>query len=272
MLALDLDGTVLTSDKHVTAKTREALVNAAAAGIELVVVTGRPLSGLPEDIVDIPQIRYAITSNGAVITDIRSNETLRSCLIPHDITVAILTELMKHDLIYSIFSDGIGYCPEPVYNILIDKFTGKPLESYVRKSRRPSKDLCRLILSESTETENIWVVCKNTEDPVSIKKYVEERWELNAVNTAPYDVEIGAIGADKGTAVTYLYEKLGLSKENVLAIGDNMNDIGMLQAAGTAVVMGNASEDMKKKGHIIADTNDNDGVAKIIETILTDCK
>ncbi|MBR3360975.1 MAG: HAD hydrolase family protein, partial [Lachnospiraceae bacterium] len=77
LLALDLDGTVLTDEKHVTERMAAALHAAVSAELITVYVTGRPLTGIPDELMAIPHIRYAITSNGAVTTDLQSGERLR---------------------------------------------------------------------------------------------------------------------------------------------------------------------------------------------------
>ena len=110
LLALDLDGTVLTNDKRLTDRTRNALLQAHQAGLEVVIVTGRPLKGLPDELESFPGIRYAITSNGAVTTDLQTGELLRGSFLNHD-AAADITCIPVHDkIIYNVFINGCGYC------------------------------------------------------------------------------------------------------------------------------------------------------------------
>lgn len=267
MIAIDLDGTLLTTDKRVTERTRQALTRAAEAGLEPVVVTGRPVSGLPAELDDLPGIRYAITSNGSVTTDLRTGKVLRSRLIPSDTAAQIIRIPDRESWLYSVFIDGIGYCTEYVYRVLWEHLSGTALEEYVRRSRRMTDHLLQE-LSDSEGAENIWIVCGSPDEASSLSDLIQSRWKLQTFRTAPNDVEIGAPGADKGTALEHLYTLLGLERDDVYAIGDNHNDLSMLHAAGTAIAMGNASEDIRRSADMVADTNDHDGVAKVIESML----
>ena len=97
---------------------------------------------------------------------------------------------------------------------------------------------------------------------------INSRWKVQTVLTALRDVEVGSMRADKGAAVAELAAQLGIQKEEILAIGDNDNDLSMFRAAGTKVVMGNAPAYIRSRAHFVADTNEQDGAAKIMESIL----
>ena len=94
-----------------------------------------------------------------------------------------------------------------------------------------------------------------------------QEFGVNTVLTAPTDVEVGSPLADKGQALTALANKLGISRRQILAIGDNDNDLGMLRAAGTAVAMGNATESVKAMADFTAPSNNEDGVASVLEAL-----
>ena len=264
LLALDLDGTILTSDKQVTPRTRHALSSAMEAGVEVVLVTGRPMGGLPRELLDIPGIRYAITSNGAVSTDLMTQQILRSALIPSETALEIVPLPRERDLFFDVFLNGLGYSDTAVYQREVAQFAGTPIESYIRASRRGTDDLPELI-SSSAGAENIWIRCRNREERDQLHSLVRERWQLVTTLTAITDVEIGAPGADKGQALTELADRLKISQQEFLAIGDNENDLGMLRAAGTAVAMGNSTEIVKALANHVTDSNDRDGAAAAIE-------
>ena len=266
LIALDLDGTLLTTQKRITDRTKKALEGAFAAGLEPVVVTGRPLSGLPEELEEIPQIRYAITSNGAVTTDLHTGTAFRSRLIQPSIAEKIVPVPEEAGWIYSVFINGIGYCNPATYGHLRKFFAGTVLDTYVQRSRRRADDMESLIRA-SAGVENIWIVCNNPEQAASLGDQIQKQWDLQIFRTAPNDIEAGALGADKGAALKDLYQFLKIKRENVFAIGDNHNDLTMLQTAGTAIAMGNATEEIRRIAHQITDTNDEDGVAKVLETL-----
>ena len=268
MLALDLDGTLLTNDKRLTVRTKEALLAAADAGIIPVIVTGRPLSGLPEAVRELSCVRYVITSNGAATKDLASGSTLRSACLDSDMAAGIVRIPMERGLIHCAFIDGAGYCEPEFMSIQRDLYRGTPLEEYVRKSRRVTEDIDALIRSHPEGVENIWCIAADQAERDEIARIINGRWKVKTVLTALRDVEVGSVEADKGAAVTELASRSGIHKEEILAIGDNDNDLAMFHAAGTAVAMGNAPEYVRKQTTYVTDTNEQEGAAKVIEAIL----
>ena len=269
MLALDLDGTLLTNDKCLTVRTREALLAAAGAGIIPVIVTGRPLSGLPEEISALSCTRYVITSNGAVTKDLESGNTLRSACLNSSVAAEITRIPMERGLIHCAFIDGTGYCEPEYMRIQRAFYRGTPLEEYVRKSRRATEDIDALIRSHPEGVENVWCIAADQAERDEIARIINGRWQVQTVLTALRDVEVGSMDADKGAAVTELAAQLGIHREEILAIGDNDNDLAMFRAAGMTAAMGNAPEYVKKGTSMITDTNEQDGAAKVIERVLS---
>lgn len=109
LAGIDLDGTLLRNDKTISSFTAEAMINAARRGICLVPVTGRPLSGIPQCVLQLGVCDYAVTTNGAVITDLRTSECVYSAPITHSKTVLIMKELDEAGISYEAFADGFGY-------------------------------------------------------------------------------------------------------------------------------------------------------------------
>ena len=101
-----------------------------------------------------------------------------------------------------------------------------------------------------------------------MNQLIHSRWKVQTVLTAVTDVEVGSLQADKGLALEELSVRLGVLKEEILAIGDNENDLGMLRSSGITVAMGNSTDSVKKMAMILTDTNEEDGAAKVIEEIL----
>lgn len=267
LVALDLDGTVLTDSKHITARTQEALIHAHQAGMEIVIVTGRPLRGLPDELESFPGIRYAITSNGAVTTDLQTGELLRGAFISCSAAKDITRIPIQAKIIYDVFINGCGYCDPAAFQCLVSRFSGTPLESYVRKSRAQTDDIFRLMEETEYGIENIWMMANDRQQRDQINQQILEKWNVRTVLTADRDVEIGAITADKGIALSELASALHINRDEILAIGDNENDLGMLHAAGTAIAMGNSTPSVKQMADLVTDSNEAEGVAKVIELI-----
>ena len=295
LIALDLDGTVLTDEKTITPRTAAAIAAAAERGLEVVPVTGRPLSGLPEDLLRIPGIRYIIASNGAitakinklpgaetrisaaafedfgksaVCTAVTEYRSLRSEYLDPKDAKAIARLCLERGLTFNIFIDGIGYALPDSCARLIERFTGTPLDDYVRKSRRVTESIPALLRRKGRRVENIWIKTKDQAERDEINSLIR-KYTVNTVLTAPTDIEVGSLLADKGRALTALAEHLGIQRSQILAIGDNDNDLGMLRAAGTAVAMGNATPAVKAMADLATASNQEDGVAEVLEKLLS---
>ncbi|MBQ3404981.1 MAG: HAD family phosphatase [Oscillospiraceae bacterium] len=265
LLALDLDGTLLTDEKQLTPRGAESVHRAVESGITVALVTGRPLSGIPEPVMALPGIRYVITSNGAITTDLQSGKKLRTACIDRAAAREIARIPMERDLVHSAFIDGAGYCEPHYFELQWQFFAGKPQESYIRASRRRTDDLISLMDGSEAGVENIWFITRSRSERNELAEMINSRWDVKTVLTTPTDVEVGDPGADKGLALRELSESLGIDRNGIVAIGDNDNDLGMLKAAGTAVAMGNALKRVKEIADIITDSNDEDGAAKVIE-------
>ena len=268
LLALDLDGTILTDEKHVTERMGKALRAAVGEGMITVYVTGRPLTGIPDELMVIPHIRYAITSNGAVTTDLETQERLRGAYLNDEDAKEIARIPMERNLIHSVFVDGIGYCEQDYFKDQWALYMGTKHEMYIRKSRRGTDSIDELIDQSDVGVENIWFMSHSKEERDELDALIHSRWQVQTVLTAVTDVEIGSVQADKGLALEDLASRLGIVKEEILAIGDNENDLGMLRSSGITVAMGNATDSVKTMAMVLTDTNEEDGAAKVIEEIL----
>ena len=268
LLALDLDGTLLTNSKQITERTRCALLTAADAGMQIALVTGRPYSGLPEELLAIPQIRYAITSNGAVSIDLAAGKKLRTALMPGDIVPEIIKYPQENGLIYNVFLDGIGYCDPQSFERLTGFFAGTVLEDYVHRSRRSTEDIMECVQAHPEGVENIWIMARDQAERNALAQMLPPGRHLQTFFTADKDLEISDRLAGKGLSLEELASSLGIAKEEILAFGDNENDLVMFHSAGTSVAMGNASEAVRSQADLVTDTNEHDGVALILEQFL----
>ena len=115
LIALDLDGTLLNSDKELTERTRRALEAAAEAGIEIVPATGRFYRGMPRVVRELPFVRYVITINGAEVLDLSSGERIYSAEIPAEEAVTFFAGLDSLPVIYDCYMDGWGYMTRALY-------------------------------------------------------------------------------------------------------------------------------------------------------------
>lgn len=265
LIGLDLDGTVLTNQKQITEKTIKAISSAIDQGIIVVPVTGRPKDGLPEEFLAIPGIRYAITSNGATTYDLNTNNILFENHLPASNCLDILERLSHYDIIIEVFWKGLGYIEPHSLNQLFSLFQGKPIYSYLEKTRRSVENLIHFISNDNKNMEGISIMTKSLADKLTIMDLLNEMSDIHMVSLSTTDLEINHITCDKGTALISLGEKLGISKKSIMACGDGGNDIGLLQSVGFSVAMGNADNHLKEISSYITKTNEENGVAYAIE-------
>lgn len=268
-IALDLDRTTLNSDGYMSQANRDALEAAIDAGIHIVVASGRSLDSLPEDILSIEGIRYAITSNGAAVYDIRSGECLRQYKLTADSVRAILRYTEKEEVSFEAFINGKPYA-EARYVSDPVRFGAAPRAiSYIQRTRTPVEDMKKFILDHSSELESIDVVVKGEELKErlwkTLKNYVADVYITSSV---PQLLEISYRESGKDSGAKFLLDRLGLKREELAAFGDGDNDAGLLAFAGAGFAVANASEACRKAADQIVPSNDADGVAQGIRMIL----
>ena len=265
MIGMDLDGTLLTSEKKLLPYTREVLRKAIDQGIVVLVATGRPYTGIPEELREFPGMRYALTSNGARIVDTWTKEVLIEQLFPIQSARKALEITDKYDTLLEVYFDGQGYVDEKLY-AQVERFHHNPfMWEYFRTTRKPVPSLEELIKSKNKDMDKIQILFSSMEDRKTAWEELSKYDEFEMVNSLGYNIEINAAGVNKGVGLIRLGEMLGIRKEEIMACGDSDNDIAMLQEAGFGVATANAIDDVKAVADYITGTNDEEGVARAIE-------
>ena len=265
MIGMDLDGTLLTSEKKLLPYTREVLRKAVDQGIVVLVATGRPYTGIPEELREFPGMRYALTSNGARIVDTWTKEVLIEQLFPIQSARKALEITDKYDTLLEVYFDGQGYVDEKLY-AQVERFHHNPfMWEYFRTTRKPVPSLEELIKSKNKDMDKIQILFSSMEDRKTAWEELSKYDEFEMVNSLGYNIEINAAGVNKGVGLIRLGEMLGIRKEEIMACGDSDNDIAMLQEAGFGVATANAIDDVKAVADYITGTNDEEGVARAIE-------
>lgn len=264
MIGLDLDGTLLTSDKKLLPFTRQVLTEAIERGIQVLMATGRPYTGIPEELRKLPGIRYALTSNGARILDTQTGKALIEHLLPLESAKKALEILQKYDTLQEVYFEGQGYAEAEKLDRISRYHHNPHMWEYVRSSRKPVDSLPELIAREGRDMDKVQALFADMGELAQAWKELERCEELVLVSSLGYNIEINAAGVDKGIGLMELGELLGFCPEEIMACGDGDNDIQMLERAGIGVAMGNAEEKVKAAADYITETNDEEGAAKAI--------
>ena len=265
MIGLDLDGTLLTTEKTMTTYTRDVLEKALAEGIEVLVSTGRSITAVPKDILAIPGMKYAVTSNGARVLNIVTGEVLHESMISVGKAEKILKILEKYDVIAEIFIDGVSYAGREVLKRAYEFFENPNMAKYLIDTRVPVENVIEKLHEANMPVDKVHIIFCDLEEKKAAYEELRQISGLEIASAYGNNLEVNREGTDKGKGLFQLGESLGICREEIMACGDGMNDYEMLKAVGFAVAMENGHPQVKEIADYITESNDEDGVAKAIE-------
>lgn len=269
LIALDLDGTALKDGGWLSDVTRKAISDAVLAGFLVVPTTGRTLTEIPDEILAIPGIRFAIVSNGASIMDLENDEEIYSDLIPLDSAKILFDLLYAQNVAFQAYSEGVSFCDERFMAEVVSYFGGRDKNYYWLAERiRFVKNLPAYFEKAKRHIEKITVNRLIGEDRIMIEQALAEISTLVTTSSDPRNMEINSATANKGSALLELSRGLGILPEHVMAIGDGNNDIEMLSVAGFSVAMGNAEPVVKQVASYVTVSNNDDGVVVVFRKFL----
>ena len=271
IIALDLDGTLLDSQKRLSDGNRAALEEAAAKGVLIVPTTGRFFGMMPQAIRDLPFVRYAITINGAQVYDRETGTAIVREEIPLDMALDIMRLLDGYDVIYDCYRSNWGWMTESLQNKAEDYATDAHYVKMVREFRNAVPELKAYLESTASEgdVQKVMLFARNTPGSEAVTKAiteaVRERFpQIKATSSTWNNLELNIETAHKGNSLRRFAEHLGYALDNCMAIGDGMNDLSMIEAAGLGVAMSNAHPLVIAAADHVTASNDEDGVAKAI--------
>lgn len=261
LIAIDLDGTLLNDHKEVTPKVKETLSRAKAQGIKVVICTGRPLIGALEylSILGLEEEGdYCITYNGALVQSSHDGKAIVHHTLNFEDFLAIeklSREVGVHchtidmNAVYTANKDIGRYTVRECY------LTGMPLQYCAVEDMDQNMEIGKMMMIDEPDILDAGIA----QLPASFfEKYT-------VLKSEPFYLEILNKGASKGNAVAGLAEYLKIPRENVMAIGDNENDLDMIEYAGMGVAMDNAVPKVKAVADYITKSNTEDGVAYVVE-------
>lgn len=265
MIGLDMDGTLLTTEKKLTAYTKAVLRKALEQGIEIVLSTGRAITGIPKELLEMPGMKYAVTINGARILDLRKNKVIYENTLSIETALKLLDIIGEYDAIQEAFINSVCYSSKDKLSHANDYFVHPSIAEYIVKSRTPVENVRATVIEKNSSVDKVNGQFRNAEDKKSSYELLTKVPGVVVVSSLGNNWEINAEGTDKGSAMLKLGELLGIQREEIMACGDGMNDIAMLKAVGLGVAMENADPEVREVADYITASNDEDGVAKAIE-------
>ena len=274
IVALDLDGTLLDSEKRLSEVNRDALARAAEKGVEIVPTTGRFFGMMPPAVRDLPFVRYAITINGAQVYDRETDTAIVRDEIPLDMALGVMEVLDRYDVIYDCYRQNWGWMTAALQEKAADYATNEHYLRMVREFRKPVPELKAQLRETAAngDVQKIMLFAANRERSAAIDRLrglsdeIAARFpEIKVTASTWNNLELNIRTAHKGNALRRFAEHLGLTLENCMAFGDGMNDFTMVEAAGLGIAMANAEPEVKRVAKDMVPSNDEDGVARGIE-------
>lgn len=258
LVAVDMDGTLLSGDKTISDANLDAIKRAKEKGVKVVLATGRPVKGIQRYLKQLNLVDegdYAVAFNGAVVQRTNNDEVIAETLMTID-DIHYLYDLSKK-LKVNIHALTPHACITPK----ISKYS--EVESSINKIPLDVVDF------DNIDTSTTIVKIMFIDEPEILDRVISElpkelHKKYTIVRSCPYFLEFLNKSANKGIGVEILAKTLGIKSEEVICIGDAGNDIHMIEYAGLGVAMGNAFPEVKKIADYVTQTNEDDGVAHVI--------
>ena len=275
LVALDMDGTLFNDKLEITPENERAIRAAIAAGVHVIISTGRPYIGLPIETLANLGIRYVLTSNGAGIYRIPEKECVFSNCMPPEVSVPIIRYLQTKDIHYDAFIAGNRF-RESNRQHLVDRLTQFPeaTRNFVKNNAIFVEDLASFIEEKQLHIEkmtiNFYPLPDGTfMDREDVWNYLTSNPAVTALCGGYKNIEYTLSGTTKAVGLRFLADLLNVPMECTMACGDSQNDMDIMQAAAIGVAMANASNEVKAIADFISKSNNDSGVAYAIEKFVT---
>lgn len=265
LLVLDLDGTLTNSKKEITRHTKETLIKAQEAGLKVVLASGRPTYGVAPLANELELQKYEgyiLPYNGGEIIDWKTRELMYEKQLDSDLLPYLYRCAKEND--FAI----VTYENEYV-------LTEKPDDEYVLKEALLNVMKIKKVDNFLEAVKHPITKCLIVGEPSRLALLEKEMYEklkdrMGVFRSEPYFLELVPKGIDKAQSLSVLLEEIGMTKNEMIAIGDGFNDLSMIQYAGLGIAMENAQDVVKQAADFITLSNEEDGVAYAVEKFYLD--
>ena len=262
VLALDLDGTLTDSKKRISERTKESIDKFIAAGGTVALASGRPTFGVMPvaKILELDKKGgYILSYNGGCFLDCKNNKQLFMKELTHEYLPILEKQAKDFGINLMTYNGDKAYAldiDEQYYMIEIN------INHFIRVKANPLTPQITFPIIKCLMTADGDYLAK-------VEKEMKKYWEgkLNIVRSEPYFLEVTEVGIDKASTITNMVKKLGKSVDNLICCGDGFNDLSMIRAAGIGVAMANAQERVRAAADYITKSNDEDGIADVVENL-----
>lgn len=283
LIAIDLDGTLLNSYGMVSEKNKQALIEANKKGAEIVIASGRSTNSVKNIANDLGICNYIICGNGSLIYDLQHEEIIYDKFIDKKKALQIIEICEQNSIYYNIYTENMVIAKSLNNNVLFyhQENANKP------DSKKTKINLVQNIYDyvDKLQNQNILKITISDNDNIIFNGIIRKLREIRDIDVLDvahmsrkmiksgteevsleyYYTEITSKNVDKWYAIEYLIDKLNINKEDIMTIGDNVNDKLMIENAGCGVVMGNSAPYIKEIADMVVADNNKNGVAEAVE-------
>ncbi len=282
LIAIDIDGTLLNSYGEVTEENKKAINMALQKNVEIVLTSGRMPKAILPIANEVNANKYIISGNGAAIYDIQNDKIIYNNYLSKKKVLEIIDICEKNSMFYNVYTNNVILTKSLNFNILFYHSENKKNPENKKININITNDIYKYVKEYEGEDILKITICDN--DETVFKSIINKLKQIKNVDIlevahmsrkiikhgseeheiAYYYTEVTNQNVNKWTAISELIGKLGIQKEEVIAIGDNVNDKEMIQNAGIGIVTGNSSPQMQKIADEVVASNNENGVAEAI--------
>ena len=264
LLALDLDGTLTNSKKEITPRTRETLIRAQQEkGLKIILASGRPTYGVAPlaNALELDKFGgYILAYNGGEIINWQNHEIMYKNLLDHDVLPYLYECAKRNDFAIVTYENEYVLTEKPddeyvLKEALLNVMQIKKVDNFLEAVKHPIAKC--LIVGEPTRLARL-----------ETEMYGQLKDRMGVFRSEPYFLELVPKGIDKARSLSVLLDELNLKREELMAVGDGFNDLSMVKFAGMGVAMANAQDVVKENADFVTLSNDEDGVAHVVEKFI----
>lgn len=283
LIAVDLDGTLLNSYGNISEKNKNSIKKSMEKGAEVVIASGRPVSSAKAYANEAGANKYVICGNGSVLYDIQKEQILYNKFIDKQKVLQIIKICEENSIFYSIYTENLTIAKSLNYNILFYNNENKKMPDDKKTNIKIINNIYKYLEDNpNTEILKITVCDENSIIFGGIVKRLKEIKDIDVLEVQHmarkvitsgtkeikieyHYTEITSKNVNKWNAIEKLADILKIEKEEIMAIGDNMNDKEMIENAGLGIIMENSAPYMKKFADKVVSNNNEDGVSEALE-------
>lgn len=286
LVAIDLDGTLLNSYGEVSNENKQAIKNAINNGVEVVLSSGRIGDSVESIANELGANNYYISGNGSMLYNMKEDKIEYENFIEKEKMLKLIKICDENSIYYSIYTENMVITKSLKYNVAFYNYENSKKLSNKRTNINIVQNIYEYV--ENLEDNKFLKITICDDSEIIFSRIIDKFKKINNIDVLDvahmsrkiikdgteevpveyYYTEITNKNADKWTAIEYLIKKLNIKKEEVIAIGDNMNDELMIKNAGKGVAMGQSNPKIKEIADVVTQDNNNNGVANILNKLI----